>query len=137
MKYLLLLILGTFFGILLYKSEAASWYRIYEMFHFESFHMYGIIGSAVLLGMLGVQVIKKRNLRDLYGIPISIPPKNKSIARYLIGGILFGLGWGLAGSCPGPIYVLIGSGESSLFVVLGSAIVGTLLYGVLRKYLPH
>ncbi len=137
MKYVLLLILSTFFGVLLYKSEAASWYRINEMFHFESFHMYGIIGSAVLIGMIGVQIIKRRKLRDVYGSPISIPPKNKSIPRYLIGGTLFGLGWGLAGSCPGPIYVLIGSGESSLFIVLVSALAGTLLYGVLRKYLPH
>ncbi|MFT5981296.1 MAG: putative membrane protein YedE/YeeE [Flavobacteriales bacterium] len=137
MKYFLVLILGTFFGIVLYKSEAASWFRIYEMFHFEAFHMYGIMGSAMLLGVLGVQVIKRRKMKDLYGEVIKIQDKNKTIVRYLIGGTLFGLGWGLAGSCPGPIYVLIGSGESSMFIVLISALFGTLLYGVLKKHLPH
>ncbi len=137
MKYILMLILGTFFGIVLYKSEAASWFRIYEMFHFESFHMYGIMGSAMFLGVLGVQVIKRRKMKDLYGEVIKIQNKDKTVVRYLIGGTLFGLGWGLAGSCPGPIYVLIGSGESSMLIVLVSALLGTLLYGVLRKHLPH
>jgi len=137
MKYILMLILGTFFGIVLYKSEAASWFRIYEMFHFESFHMYGIMGSAMFLGVIGVQVIKRRKMKDLYGEVIKIQNKDKTVVRYLIGGTLFGLGWGLAGSCPGPIYVLIGSGESSMLIVLVSALLGTLLYGVLRKHLPH
>jgi len=128
MKYILMLILGTFFGIVLYKSEAASWFRIYEMFHFESFHMYGIMGSAMFLGVLGVQVIKRRKMKDLYGEVIKIQNKDKTVVRYLIGGTLFGLGWGLAGSCPGPIYVLIGSGESSMLIVLVSALLGTLAF---------
>ena len=137
MKYISMLLLGTFFGVVLYKSEAASWFRINEMFHFESIHMYGIIGTAVLVGMVGVQLIKKRKLKDVFGQAIIIPNKKKSIPRYLIGVTLFGLGWGLAGSCPGPIYVLIGSGWFSLLIVLVSAIVGTFIYGVVRKYLPH
>jgi len=107
------------------------------MFHFESFHMYGIMGSAMFLGVIGVQVIKRRKMKDLYGEVIKIQNKDKTVVRYLIGGTLFGLGWGLAGSCPGPIYVLIGSGESSMLIVLVSALLGTLLYGVLRKHLPH
>lgn len=131
------LFIGIFFGIVMYKSEAASWFRIYEMFQFQSFHMYGIIGSALVLGVLGVFLIKKNNVKSFYGEPIKFSPKEKSFSRYMYGGILFGLGWALAGSCPGPIYTLIGAGYVSILVVLVGALGGTFLYGLIRKKLPH
>ncbi len=137
MKKLFYLILGIFFGIIMYKSEAASWFRIYEMFNFQAFHMYGIIGSAVALGMIGIQLIKRKNIKDITGAPIEIPKKEMSVPRYLIGGIIFGLGWALAGACPGPIYVLIGAGFLPVLVVLLGALLGTWLYGLLRSKLPH
>lgn len=137
MRYITYLVLGIFFGIVMYKSEAASWFRIYEMFQFGSFHMYGIIGSALVLGVIGVQVIKRKNIGTLDGSEMSLKPKNKGIARYLIGGILFGLGWALAGACPGPMFVLAGAGYASILIVIFGAIAGTFLYGVLRKHLPH
>lgn len=137
MKFLKYLIVGVLFGIVMAKSEAISWYRIQEMFRFQSFHMYGIIGTAVVLGVIGVALIKKFKLRDIGGNPIQFYPKNKSIARYLIGGIIFGLGWALSGACPGPMVVNIGYGFLSLGVVFFFAIIGTYLYGLLRDKLPH
>ncbi|MDT0556174.1 DUF6691 family protein [Patiriisocius hiemis] len=137
MRYITYLIIGIFFGIIMFKSEAASWFRIYEMFQFGSFHMYGIIGSALMLGVIGVQVIKRKNIRSLDGSEMSLHPKNKSIARYLIGGIIFGLGWALAGACPGPMYVLAGAGYMSILIVIFGAMVGTFLYGIIKKKLPH
>lgn len=121
----------------MYKSEAASWFRIYEMFRFESFHMYGIIGTALFFGVLFVFIIKKIGIKALDGNPINIQPKNKSFSRYIIGGVIFGLGWALVGACPGPIFVLIGSGYFPVVIVLLAAIVGTLIYGVIRDKLPH
>lgn len=121
----------------MFKSEAASWFRIYEMFQFQSFHMYGIIGSALVLGVLGVYLIKKYRIKALDGEPIKFTPKEKSFSRYMYGGVIFGLGWALAGSCPGPIYTLIGAGYISIVVVLIGALGGTFLYGLLRKKLPH
>ncbi|WP_029038476.1 DUF6691 family protein [Salinimicrobium xinjiangense] len=137
MKYLKFLAIGILFGIVMYKSEAASWFRIFEMFRFESFHMYGIIGSALTLGVLGTWLIKKYKLKSIDGEPIKFTPKDKSFSRYMYGGILFGLGWALAGSCPGPIYTLIGAGYISILVVLFGALIGTFLYGVFRGKLPH
>ncbi|MBT8282362.1 MAG: YeeE/YedE family protein [Muriicola sp.] len=137
MKLLKFLLVGVFFGIVLVKSEAVSWYRIYEMFQFQSFHMYGIIGSAVAVGVAAIWLIKKSKLSSIEGQPIEIPPKNKSVSRYLIGGTIFGLGWGLAGACPGPMYILVGTGVLSMFLVIGGAILGTFMYGVLRDKLPH
>lgn len=137
MKYFKFLVIGILFGIIMYKSEAASWFRIYEMFQFQSFHMYGIIGSALVLGILGTSLIKKYKLRSIDGEPIKFNPKDKSFSRYMYGGILFGLGWALAGSCPGPIYTLIGAGYLPIFVVLLGALAGTFLYGILRDKLPH
>lgn len=131
------LFIGIFFGIVMFKSEAASWFRIYEMFRFESFHMYGIIGSALLVGVLGVQIIKKKQLKSFFGEPIKIAPKERGFKNYLFGGIIFGLGWALAGSCPGPIYTLIGAGYVSLIIVLAGALLGAFLYGIFRKNLPH
>ena len=131
------LAIGIFFGIVMYKSEAASWFRIYEMFQFQSFHMYGIIGSALLIGVAGVYLMKKTGAKSFYGTPIVFSPKEKSFSRYMYGGIIFGLGWALAGSCPDPIYTLIGAGYLPVLVVLAGAIFGTFLYGLLRKKLPH
>ena len=137
MRTIAYLFIGVFFGITMYKSEAASWFRIYEMFRFEAFHMYGIIGSALALGVLGVFLIKKLSLKSFFKQPIQFQDKEKSIARYLIGGILFGLGWGLAGACPGPMFTLIGSGAFSILIVIAFALLGTYLYGVLKNKLPH
>lgn len=137
MKLVKFTALGAFFGIVLYKSQAVSWFRIHEMFRFESFHMYGIIGSAVVLGMLVVQFMKRTKQKDINGEAITFQPKAKSIARYLIGGTIFGLGWALAGACPGPMYVLVGSGEWSFLVILLSAIAGTFVYGLIKDKLPH
>ncbi len=137
MKFLKFLILGTVFGIVMAKSEAISWFRIQEMFRFQSFHMYGIIGTAVVLGILGVFLIKKFNIRDYYGNPIVFYPKDRAIVRYLAGGTIFGLGWALTGACPGPIVVNIGYGFLSLTVVFLFAIFGTYLYGIFKDKLPH
>jgi uncharacterized membrane protein YedE/YeeE len=137
MKFIKFLILGTVFGIVMAKSEAFSWFRIQEMFRFQSFHMYGIIGTAVTLGIIGVALIKKFNLRDIKGNPITFFPKEKSIVRYLIGGTIFGLGWALSGACPGPMVVNIGYGYLSMIVVFLFAIIGTYLYGAIKNKLPH
>ncbi len=137
MKSLIYLIIGIFFGIVMYKSEAASWFRIYEMFNFASFHMYGIIGSALAIGVVGVALIKKFKIKAPGNQDMKLDPKEMGIARYLIGGIFFGLGWALAGACPGPMYVMAGSGYLSMLIVIGAAILGTFVYGVLRSKLPH
>lgn len=137
MRSLVYITIGLFFGVVMYKSEAASWFRIFEMFQFGSFHMYGIIGSALALGILGVQIIKRNNIKAFGGEQMQLKPKDKSISRYLIGGIIFGLGWALAGACPGPMYVLAGAGYVSILIVIAGALLGTFLYGVLRNKLPH
>ncbi|QEE49916.1 YeeE/YedE family protein [Flavobacterium alkalisoli] len=137
MKFLKYLLVGLVFGIVLTKSEAVSWYRIYEMFHFQSFHMFGIIMTAVVVGVVGIQIIKRNNVKDTTGQPIVIADKEKGFTNYMVGGILFGLGWGLIGTCPGPIFILIGAGFYGIGVVLLGALVGTYLYGVLRNKLPH
>ena len=137
MKFIKYLLVGIVFGIVLTKSEAVSWYRIYEMFHFQSFHMFGIIGTAVVTGVIGIQVIKRHNLKDITGQPIVIADKEKGFTGYIVGGILFGLGWGLVGTCPGPIYILIGAGFWGIGVVLLGALAGTYLYGLLKNKLPH
>lgn len=137
MRTLGFLFIGIFFGVVMYKSEAASWFRIYEMFHFDSFHMYGIIGSALLLGVIGVQLIKKKKMKTFFGDDIKIAPKERGFKKYFFGGTIFGLGWALAGACPGPIYTLIGAGYVSILVVLAGALSGAFLYGLLRKKLPH
>lgn len=137
MKFLKFLFIGTAFGIVMAKSEAMSWYRIQEMFRFQSFHMFGIIGTAVVLGVIGVQLIKKFNIRDYHGNPIKFYPKEKSVLRYLVGGTIFGLGWALSGACPGPMVVNIGYGVFTMAIVFFFALVGTYLYGLLKDKLPH
>lgn len=137
MKLLKYIIVGFIFGIILTKAEAVSWYRIYEMFQFQSIHMYGIITVAIITGLTGVQIIKRKQLKDITGSPIVIQDKEKGNARYWIGGILFGLGWAMVGACPGPIFILLGAGFFSVGLILIGAIFGTFLYGVLKDKLPH
>lgn len=137
MKQLKFILIGIFFGIIMYKSEAASWYRIYEMFQFRSFHMYGIIGTALTTAIIIVQIIKRKNVKDSEGQTIQFVDKNKSITRYLLGGTTFGLGWALTGACPGPMFTLLGAGYWTLGVVLIFALIGTWIYGLLRNKLPH
>lgn len=134
LKYLLV---GFVFGIVLTKSEAVSWYRIYEMFQFQSFHMYGIIMVAIVTGVIGIQIIKRNDVKNINGLPIEIQDKEPGSTRFWIGGILFGLGWALVGSCPGPIFILLGAGFFPVILVLFGALLGTFLYGVLRSKLPH
>ncbi|WP_066217539.1 YeeE/YedE family protein [Formosa haliotis] len=137
MKKIIYILLGLIFGVVMYKSEAASWFRIYEMFRFESFHMYGIIGTALVFGIIFIQLIKRFHIKTFDGQAITIEDKDKSVYRYLFGGIIFGLGWALAGACPGPIFVLIGAGFLPVLIVLISAVLGTFVYGLLRDKLPH
>lgn len=137
MKFLKYLFVGILLGIVLVKSEAVSWYRIYEMFKFESFHMYGIIGSAVILGVLAIAFIKRSGIKDIYGEMIDLPGKDKSFTRYFVGGSLFGFGWAIAGVCPGPMYVLFGTGVWTMLIVIAAAVVGTFVYGLLQTRLPH
>ena len=131
------LLAGILFGIILTKAEVVSWYRIYEMFRFESFHMYGVIGSAVVLGIISIQIIKRFRLKDIDGNLIEIAPKQKRFWPPLIGGTIFGLGWALTGACPGPIYIIIGNGFMVFGVVLLSAILGTFLYGLVMHKLQQ
>ncbi len=137
MKYIKFLLIGILFGIILTKSEAVSWYRIYEMFRFQSFHMYGIIGTAIISGILFLQIVKRNGTKDITGKPIQVPKKEKSLVRYIVGGIIFGLGWALIGACPGPMYILLGSGVYSMAIVILAALAGTFIYGVLKDKLPH
>jgi uncharacterized protein len=131
------LLAGTLFGMVLVQGEVVSWYRIQEMFRFQSFHLYGVIGSAVLVALAARIVISRLGLRALDGSPISAAAKEPTYPRYLYGGTLFGLGWAMTGACPGPIAALIGSGYASFVVVLASAVFGTWLYGRTRARLPH
>lgn len=137
MKFFRYLFIGTIFGITLAKSEVISWYRIYEMFRFQSFHMYGVIGSAVVLGIILVQIIKRFEMKAIDGEPIVIAPKKFSVSRYLIGGTIFGLGWAMTGACPGPMFALIGNGVSVMLVVIAAALLGTYSYGLIKNKLPH
>lgn len=137
MKQVKFIIVGILFGIILSKSEVVSWYRIYEMFKFQSFHMYGIIGGAVALSAVFMQLFKKGIIKDFYGQAIEVKPKGKGFYRTLLGGTIFGLGWALAGACPGPMFVLIGHGVLPILVVILGAVLGAFIYGVLSKKLPH
>jgi uncharacterized membrane protein YedE/YeeE len=135
MQYLKYLVLGTLFGLILTKSEVISWFRIQEMFRFQSFHMYGVIGSAVVVGMLSIQFIKRLGLRTIGGEAIHIAPKKYSHGVW-IGGFLFGLGWAITGACPGPLFAQLGSGVGAAAVLLLAALAGTWTYSALRERLP-
>jgi uncharacterized protein len=133
-KYLLT---GVLFGIIMTKSEAVSWYRIQEMFRFQSIWMYGIIGTAVFTGIILVAAIKRFHLRDGEGMPIMFDQKDSRWKKYLIGGSIFGIGWAFTGACPGPIFVLLGQGYTIMIMVIAGALAGTLVYGMIRDYLPQ
>lgn len=138
LSYLKYLLAGTAFGIILVKSEVISWFRIQEMFRFQAFHMYGIIGSAVVTAALSLQLIKRLQLRSRDGSLIVVPPKTLGTGtRYWLGGTLFGLGWAIVGACPGPLFALIGGGFTVMLATLASALAGTWAYGALRPRLPH
>jgi uncharacterized membrane protein YedE/YeeE len=137
MKFLKYIIVGFVFGIVLTKSEAVSWYRIYEMFQFQSFHMYGIIMVAITTGIIGLQIIKRIQINNIKGEPFQIADKEEGSIRYWIGGLFFGLGWALVGSCPGPIFILLGAGFLPVIFVLLGALLGTFIYGLIRNKLPH
>jgi uncharacterized membrane protein YedE/YeeE len=137
MKSIKYIVAGILFGIIMSKSEAISWYRMQEMFRFQSFHMYGFIGTAVVLGSLAVFLIKKFGIKDYTGQPINFKDKDKSYPKYIIGGTIFGLGWALTGACPGPMFVNLGYGYLSMLIVIIGALIGTYLYGLWRNKLPH
>jgi uncharacterized membrane protein YedE/YeeE len=137
MKGLKFILTGILFGIIMIKSEAASWYRIQEMFRFQSFHMYGIIGTAVILGVLSVAIIKKFRLKNSNGEPITFEKKEKGWKQYLFGGTIFGFGWALTGACPGPMFVTIGYGYIVMIFAVLAALLGTFCYGLLKDKLPH
>jgi len=132
-KYVLV---GILFGIVFIKAEIISWFRIQEMFRLQSFHMYGIIGSAIAIGALSIFLIKKFNVKTIYGEEIEFHPKTFNKGQ-VIGGLLFGLGWAMTGACPGPLFAQIGTGTSVIIVSLLSAIAGTWVYGYFRDKLPH
>ncbi len=130
------LVVGVLFGIVFVKAEIVSWFRIQEMFRLESFHMYGIIGSAIAVGALSVWLIKRFRIRTIYGEPITFHPKKMNKGQ-IYGGLIFGLGWALTGACPGPLFAQIGMGATVVLVVVASAVAGTWVYGRFRNRLPH
>ena len=136
MKNLKFLFLGSIFGFILIKAEVVSWFRIQEMFRFQSFHMYGVICSAIVVVTLSVFLIKKFKMKTFSGEEIKIEDKQFTKGN-IIGGVMFGLGWAMTGACPGPLYALIGSGLPIVIVVLLSAVLGTYCYGCIREKLPH
>ena len=133
LKYM---VVGMLFGVVFVKSEVISWFRIQEMFRLQSFHMYGIISSAVIVGMISVWLIKKLNIKTIYGETIDFHPKKLNKGQ-IYGGLLFGFGWALTGACPGPLFAQIGTGASVIAVTLLSAIGGTWVYGLMKDQLPH
>lgn len=137
MKKLYFLFWGIIFGIVLIKSEVASWFRIYEMFQFDSFHMYGVIGSAVVTGVLVTQLLKRQQIKSIDHKAISFTDKDFLPKKYIIGGTVFGFGWALTGACPGPMFALLGAGYYAILIPLIFAILGTLAYGLLKDKLPY
>lgn len=137
MKIVLSGILGVLFGLILYASEVISWNRIHEMFNFESFHMYGVIGSAIVTGLILRLIAGKIGMKDIDGKALKDVRKSNGWISLLLGGTIFGVGWALTGACPGPIYIHIGAGNYAFLVVLVSALAGTVTYGLLKNKLPH
>ncbi|MEV4885044.1 YeeE/YedE family protein [Chitinophaga ginsengisegetis] len=136
MKNIRYLVAGTFFGIVLVKAQVISWFRIQEMFQLTSFHMYGVIGTAVITGIISLQLIKRFKIKTIQGEPISVAPKTFNKGQ-IFGGLLFGVGWAITGACPGPLFAQIGTGFTVVGVTLLSAIAGTWIYGALKPKLPH
>jgi uncharacterized membrane protein YedE/YeeE len=135
---LVFIVLGIYFGIVISKSEAISWFRIQEMFRFQSFHMYGLLFSAILTAAVSLKIIRNLNLKDINGREIAVEDKDRSVWKsYLLGGMCFGIGWALTGACPGPLYTLIGTGMTVMIVPLFFALVGAWTYGYLKPKLPH
>lgn len=130
------LFVGLLFGVVFVKAEIISWFRIQEMFRFQSFHMYGVIGSAIAVGALSVFIIKKFNIKTIYGEEVEFHNKEFNKGQ-VIGGLLFGLGWAITGACPGPLFAQIGTGATVIIITLLSAIAGTWVYGYFRDKLPH
>lgn len=130
------LLIGILFGIVFVKAEIISWFRIQEMFRLQSFHMYGVIGSAILTGMISIWLIKKFNIKTINGEPIIIAPKKFNKGQ-IYGGLIFGFGWAITGACPGPLFAQIGTGALVVTITLLSAIFGTWVYGYFREKLPH
>lgn len=131
-------LVGVAFGAVLLESEVISWFRIQEMFHFQSFHMYGIIATAIAVAGVSLEIIKRLGLRDRAGAPIALPPKDLGTGRrYILGGTTFGVGWALTGACPGPLVALVGAGVPVMAVAIVAALAGTWTYGYLRPRLPH
>jgi uncharacterized protein len=137
MKFIVYFLLGGFFGVVLTKSEVISWYRIYEMFRFESFHMYGIIGSSVVLGAIFIRLARRKGWLSFKGEPLNLRSYPKGWISYLVGGTIFGLGWAMTGACPGPLFILVGNGFTVIIVAILSAIFGTFVYGLVKDRLPH
>ena len=137
MKTIKFILTGIFFGIVMTQSEAVSWYRIQEMFRFQSFMMYGIIGTAVLTGMVLIALIKRFRLRDSQGQPIHFPDKDRRWKKYLAGGTIFGVGWAMTGACPGPVFVLLGQGYGVMLAVIAGALAGTYVCVLLGNRLPQ
>ena len=138
MRTLVYFSIGILFGITMFKSEAASWFRIYEMFQFNAFHMYGIIGSALFCGAIVTFLLKKQKATSLIdGAAIVIADKEKGWKRYLFGGLFFGFGWAISGACPGPMFTVLGAGFFPILVVIAAATLGTFCYGAVKKHLPH
>jgi uncharacterized membrane protein YedE/YeeE len=136
MKNIKYLAAGIFFGIVLVKAEVISWFRIQEMFQLTSFHMYGVIGTAVITGIISLQLIKRFHIKTIAGAPIVLEPKTFDKGQ-VFGGLIFGLGWAITGACPGPLFAQVGAGFTVVAVTLLSAVAGTWAYGALKPFLPH
>ena len=137
MKYLKFFLVGIYFGIVLIKSQVVSWFRIQEMFHFQDIHMYGVLATAIGVGILSVLLVKGFKLKSFGGEKIDLTPKPFNRVGNLVGGIIFGFGWALTGACPGPLYALAGAGYVSVILALLSAFAGVIVYGTLKPKLPH
>ena len=137
MRLLKIFVIGVYFGVVLIKAEVVSWFRIQEMFHFQSIHMYGVLATAIAVGAASVLIIRLAGLRAADGGAIDLAPKPFNRVGNVLGGVIFGFGWALTGACPGPLYALLGAGYLVIALVLASALAGVIAYGVLRPYLPH
>lgn len=137
MKNIGFLFAGILFGIVLTKAEVISWFRIYEMFRFESFHMYGVIGTAVIFGALFIAIMKRSKMKTIAGHLVGFTPMKLNVTRHILAGSIFGLGWALAGACPGPMYALFGQGYWIIGIGILGAILGAFVYGITRNRLPH